>query len=276
MPPLASNGGSPWGGNTPCVGVETDGGDLLILDGGMGLPWLGHALLKNAFSQGKGVGHILITHPHWGHIQGIPFFMPMLIPGNRFTFYGRGSQGCSLEDLLRAQMDTIYCPVPNSFDDAIGARIRVCETDDGEFRINRTRVTARQVNHAAGTVCQGYRLDDDATSLAYLPDVEYLQTAHRDQALELARDVDLLIHDAYYTAAEYEHCRGRGHCCDRDAVEIALAASARHLLLFHHHPGHGDPGRYAIIDAYAGCQLTIEAACEGAQYVLGKGRSKED
>ena len=276
LPSSAGGGGSSWGGNTPCVEVETDGGDLLILDGGMGLHWLGQALLKNAFGQGQGSAHILITHPHWGHIQGIPFCAPLLIPGNRFIFYGRGSQGCSLEDLLRAQMDTTYCPVPNFFDDDIGARIRVCETDDGEFRIGRIRITARQVNHAAGTICRGYRLDDDTASLAYLPDVEYLQTAHRDQALELAHDVDLLIHDAHYTATEYEQRRGCGHCCDRDAVEIALAASVRHLLLFHHHPDHDDPGRYAAIDEYADCQLTIETACEGAQYVLGKGISKEN
>jgi ribonuclease BN (tRNA processing enzyme) len=122
----------------------------------------------------------------------------------------------------------------------------------------------------AGTVCLGYRLDDTTASLAYLPDVEYLDDTHRHPALELARGVDLLLHDTHYTTAEYPHHRGRGHACDRDAVEIAREAGARHLLLFHHHPDHTDASIDAMVACYEEEDFVLEGARQGREYVLGK------
>ena len=266
--PEPTNSG--YGGNTPCVEVVTGENQRLILDGGLGLHWLGRSLLKAGFGNGKGQAHILLSHTHWGHIQGIPFCTPtMLIPGNHFTVYGCGTPDDSLADLLRKQMETTYCPVPNFLKAGIGAKIEIREIDEGGFKIGSTSVEVRQVNHAPGTVCLGYRLDDGATSLAYLPDVEYLEDAHRAQALELARGVDLLLHDAHFTTAEYAQQRGQGHACDRDAFEIAREAGARHLLLFHHHPDHGDDAIDAVVSTYADQSIPVQGAREGAEYVLG-------
>ena len=263
------------GGNTPCVEVRVPGCEPLVLDAGMGLHWLGNALLEEGFDLGRGRAHLLLTHTHWGHIQGIPFLTPpMLIPGNHFTFYGCGSSGYSLEELLNIQMDAVYCPVPNAFLDGVGATTRICEIDAGSFSIGPVRITARRVNHVPGIICLGYRLDTESASLAYLPDIEYLEEDHRRQALELAGDVDLLIHDAHFTAAEYQTRRGQGHCCADDAVRLAREAEARHLLLFHHHPDRVDSSCYADTVTSTADGLTVEPACEQTLYVIDKSKVK--
>ncbi|MEE2832270.1 MAG: hypothetical protein VYD18_07910 [Candidatus Latescibacterota bacterium] len=114
------------GGNTPCVGVRTVDGELLILDAGIGLHWLGTELLGNGFAEG-GQAHILITHTHWGHIQGLPFFPPMLVGGCHIHLYGSGGSA-PLGNVLRRRMERAYCPVPNFFDDGVGA------TDGDRYR----------------------------------------------------------------------------------------------------------------------------------------------
>ena len=263
-----------YGGNTPCVEVETAARQRLILDGGMGLHWLGRALLEDGFDQGRGQAHLLLTHTHWGHIQGIPFCTPpMLIAGNRFTICGPGHASASLADLLAAQMDPAYCPVPNFLDPGIGADLDIREIDEGEFKIGGARILARRVKHVPDAICLGYRLEDGAASLAYLPDVEYLEDAHRAPAVELARGVDLLLHDAHFTTAEYPRQRGRGHACNRDAVEIAREAKVGQLLLFHHHPDRADITIDAVVRAYARQDIPVQGAREGAEYVLGEDQS---
>lgn len=264
--PEAENGR--YGGNTPCIEVRSSEDDLLILDAGIGLHWLGDELMMNSFGGGEGRGHILVSHTHWSHIQGIPFFLPMLISGNRFSIYGTGGAD-SFKDLLLEQMTSYYCPVPNFFDDSIGALTRIEEIDEREFAIGSTRVTARRVNHVPDVVTLGFRIEDAAGgSLAYIPDVEYLEQEHRDQTLELAAGVDMLIHDAHQTTDEYPARRGRGHSSVQDAIEIARQAQARHLVLFHHHPDRSDS---AIDDLLRSCDsvgLRVDAAREGAEYTL--------
>ena len=259
-----------YGGNTPCVEIITTDEQLLILDGGMGLHWLGRSLLETDFSRGSGKAHLLLSHTHWDHIQGIPFFTPpMLIPGNHFVVYGCGNGHHTLDDLLRKQMDTIYCPVPNFFNCDIGAKVEVREVDEGAFEIGTTHVQIRRVNHVANSVCLGYRLENGTASLAYLPNVEYLEEAHLEPALELARDVDLLIHDAYFTTAEYAGAARQGHSCDGAAVDLAETAGVRHLLLFNHHPDHCDDTIDAVVKTYADRAFPVAGAREGAEYTLG-------
>ena len=266
--PTAHPDSAGYGGNTPCVEVEPKEGQRLILDAGTGLHWLGLSLLEARASGGGMEAHILLSHTHWAHIQGIPFATPMLMAGNRFTLRGTRNGSASLADLLARQMDSTYCPVPNFLAAGIGADLDVEETDQGEFEVGGTRVRARRLNHVPGTVCLGYRLDSDSGSLAYLPDVEYLEAAHRDPALDLADGVDLLIHDAHYTTAEYPQKREQGHACDRDAVEIAREAGVARLLLFHHHPDRTDAELDDVASAYGDAELSIQPAREGTEYLL--------
>lgn len=264
--PAPANAG--YGGNTCCAEVRAADGTLFILDAGMGLHWLGKALMPDGFDKGGGRAHLLLSHTHWAHIQGIPFFTPLLIAGNRFALYGPGD-GVPLPERMREQLRPTYCPVPNFFNERIGAAVRLQEVEEGAFQIGSARVLARRVNHVPGTACFGYRLEDGPAVLAYLPDVEYLSAAHRQPALELAQGADLLLHDAHYTAAEYPTHRGQGHACDRDAVTLAREAGVRRLALFHHHPDHDDSCIDAMVAAYQGQGLEVEGGREGATYALG-------
>jgi len=265
--PVASH--ARYGGNTPCIEVRTDDDEVLILDAGIGLHWLGDSLLADGFSRGEGRAHILLSHTHWAHIQGIPFCNPMLVAGNRFAIHGRGNGGDSLEQLLLGQMDSAFCPVPNFLDDRIGAALAIAEIGALEFDIGATHVVARLVHHVDDAVCLGYRLENGNGSLAYIPDVEYLEEAHRIPSVELAAGVDLLIHDAHHTTADYPGRRGCGHSCDTDAIDIARRAGARKVLLFHHHPDHDDDSIDAVVSSHENGDLPVAGAREGEEFVLG-------
>ena len=115
----------------------------------------------------------------------------------------------------------------------------------------------------------GVGLDDGDSSMAYIPDVEYLDDAHRRPALELADGVDLLIHDAHHTTADYPGRRGCGHSCDTDAIDIARRAGARKVLLFHHHPDHDDDSIDAVVSSHENGDLPVAGAREGEEFVLG-------
>lgn len=260
-----------YGGNTPCVEVRAPDGETLILDAGIGLHWLGVGLIEGGFSRRQRRAHILLTHTHWGHIQGLPFFQPMLDGNCRFNLYGSPGPGNgSLRDLLLQQMDSAYCPVPNFFEDRIGARLTIADIDETPFQIGDTRVTPRRVNHVAGADCLGYRLECGGASMAYIPDVEYLEAAHRQPALELAAGAGLLIHDAHFAADEYVGHRGTGHSSDRAAVDLAREAGVGRVLLFHHHPDRADSAIDRIVATHQDCGLSVEAAAERAEYRLGE------
>ncbi len=254
-----------YGGSTPCIEVRASDGELFVLDAGIGLHFLGKTLLERA--AGAAIeGTILLTHFHWDHIQGIPFFMPFYFEGNRFTICGNPGTEDDLEAVLRYQMDACYCPVPNFFDDRTGADLNLVGVGEGRFEMGATTVSTRHVNHVAGEPCLGYRLESGSRALAYIPDVEYLDDEHREAAIDLARDVDLLIHDAHFAADR--HVRGSGHSSDAHAVEIGQAAGAAQMLLFHHHPEHADETIDAMVSSHRGNGLLVEGAREGAELVL--------
>ena len=253
------------GGNTACLEVRVEGAPTLILDAGMGLHWLGDDLLKGDFGRGQGTAHILLTHVHWDHIQGIPFFTPLLIPGNHIAIYGPDTE---LASQLLAQMHTTFCPVPNFFTEGIGAEIVVGEVQASEFTIGNANIKTSPINHWGGAKCMGYRIEADGHSIAYLPDVEYLEEAHRQQVVDLIAGVDLLFHDAMLTADEYPQHRGRGHCSIDDGVDIAVRAKVGRLVLFSHHPDRSDPEIENIVTTCSGNGVEVEAGREGSEYVL--------
>jgi phosphoribosyl 1,2-cyclic phosphodiesterase len=257
-----------YGGSTPCVEVRGTANELVILDAGIGLHWLGQRLLGEGFSR-EGQAHILLSHLHWDHIQGLPFFTPMLMAGNDIHVYGQTGNGSGngrgLRNSLLQQMERAYCPVPNFFEEGIGAQLTIHDLSDGSFEIGGIRVRYRQIHHGAAVTCLGYRLENDGGSLAYLPDVSYTEPEHFEAALDLADGVDLLIHDAHHTASDPQV---DGHATDADAVRVGEESDVGRVLLFHHHPDRTDDEIDAIVAGYNDHRVRVGAATQGEEIRL--------
>lgn len=272
-----------YGGNTSCVEVQTADGTLLVLDAGTGLRALGDALLARPGAARR--GHILISHTHWDHIQGFPFFKPLFESGNQWDVYAPRGFGASLRDTLAGQMQYTYFPVAL---EALGASIHYHDLVEGSFTIGGVRVTAHYLNHPALTL--GYRIEADGSTLVYATDHEcharasalgrplgqVLQPLHPGDSrhLDFIAGADLLVHDTQYTAAEYPSHAGWGHSTLEYVVDLAVAGGVRRLELFHHDPARDDAavdallaaGRKRVADA--GARMEISAASEGRMVEL--------
>ena len=272
-----------FGGNTPCVEVRA-GGEIIILDSGTGIRQLG-AALSSEFNGKPPHLTILITHTHWDHIQGFPFFKPAYNPKNQIQLLGYEGAKKGLASVLSQQMESPYFPIELK---RLPGNILIKELKQMAFKIGAVNVKAELANHPG--VCVGYRLESADGSLAYLPDNEPFQRRHQlqrqstpkkkpgatefaraaDQKLvEFVRGVDLLILDAQYDSQEYRQHVGWGHGCAEDAVNLAIRAGVRQLSLFHHDPEHDDNAIRRIVEdarkaAIAGKhRLQIDAAREG-------------
>ncbi|MEW6303811.1 MAG: response regulator [Verrucomicrobiota bacterium] len=277
-----------YGGNTSCVEVRADG-EIIILDAGTGIRPLGLSLVSEFKHQPVGMT-VLLTHTHWDHIQGFPFFIPAYNPKNRLRILGYEGARAGLESTLSSQMESPYFPISMQ---QMPGNIECEELKDLTFNVGHVKVQASFMNHPG--VCVGYRLTTSAGSIAYLPDNEpfirlkadpgKLSPKEHAEALEFARsqdqkliefirDVDILIMDSQYDATEYPRHVGWGHTCVDDSVAFALSANARQLFLFHHDPGHDD--KYiADLEAHAkdlvqkqSGDVKIQAAREGLEVIL--------
>ncbi len=265
-----------YGGNTSCVEVRTADGTLIVLDCGTGVHELGQALSTGESPPMR--GHLLISHTHWDHIQGLPFFAPLFVAGNIWDIYAPGGLGKHLEQTLAGQMEYAYFPVTL---DQLGATIRYHDLVEGLFDLGDVRVTTRYLNHPALTL--GYRLESSRAVVVYATDHEPharppLEGSHQpgmdpnvlpvhreDQRhIEFLREADLVIHDAQYTAAEYPQKTGWGHSPMEDTVDVAMAARAKRLALFHHDPLRDDDALDRLVDL---CRRRV-AACHGALEVF--------
>ncbi len=223
-----------YGGDTSCVEVRTsDKGTLLILDGGTGIRRLGIDLFQDKSWNRK--GHILLSHAHWDHIQGIPFFGPAFDPKNDFTFYGQFKVDGRLEDVLRGQMEYNYFPVRLG---DMGAGMKFVELVEQTITIDDVAVTTCHLPHPQG--CFGYRIDDGQAVLVYMTDNELEPAGLSEKHISLARDADLLIFDTMYTEEEFARKRGWGHSTWRVGIELAERAGAKQLCMFHHSPDYDD------------------------------------
>jgi phosphoribosyl 1,2-cyclic phosphodiesterase len=226
-----------YGGNTVCVDVRLTDGTVIVLDAGTGIRELGRLLLRD---EHRGPIHSLITHAHWDHIIGIPFFGPIWRKDTHLLFYPLAT---TAQERLRHNsilFDEIHFPVRAA---DIPAKIELIDASDERWRIGSARISRIQLNHPGGA--QGFRIDDDdGTSLCYLTDNELSPPGPAaislDALARFAQGTGLLIHDAQYVEADMPAKRGWGHSVVGDVLELARQAEAETVALFHHEPERDD------------------------------------
>ena len=275
-----------YGGNTSCVEVRADG-ELIILDAGTGIRQLGRQL-QQEFGLRPIRMTILVTHTHWDHIQGFPFFSPAYDPRNQVRILAFEGPRKGLEATLSIQMESPYFPI--SMQEMPG-NIEFEELKALDFEVGKVPVKATFMNHPG--VCVGYKLLTSAGTIVYFPDNEMFgrlrsaEVAHNnmEEHTNFARKqdaklqdfiaaADVVISDAQYDAAEYAEHVGWGHSCIDDVVDMAIAANVKQLFLFHHDPDHDDTkiaqmlagARKRVTDARSA--LIVEAAREGFEVTL--------
>ncbi len=270
--PCSSDQQRRYGGNTSCVLVEVEGEPPLILDLGTGLRSLG--LYLHPLLQADGVplqATALLTHLHYDHVLGLPFFSPMRDPGAVLDVFGPSQEGGPLHDVLAGMVRPPFFPI--SMADFRG--VLRCEDIDGsaDFAVGGIGVKARPVPHIGHTL--GFRVEADGRSLAYISDHQApvdRRTVDK-QVLDLCEDADLVVHDAQYTDDEFVGLAGWGHSTEAYAVRVASEAGARRLMLFHHDPAHSDKQIDRMLTHarhVASRQLEVSAASEGMSVNLGK------
>ena len=259
-----------YGGNTACIEVRA-GDTLIILECGTGLRGMGASLVKE-FGSRPMEGHIFLSHSHWDHIQGFPFFVPLYNPKNSFKIYGLHAAHGSLKNVFSGSMAEDYFPVLLS---DMGGKLDFVEMA-GPQDAGEAKVKYRHLNHPG--LCIGFRMETHGKTITYIADHECFarlsgenQESMRQDAeiLDFARGSDLIIREAQYTEDEYSKKKGWGHSTFDDVVKFGIAAGTRKLVLFHHDPEHTDE----IMDekvvyckklvSLAGSEMECEAAAEG-------------
>ena len=276
-----------YGGNTTCVEVRADG-EIIVLDAGSGIRPLGLALAEEFQAQPINLS-LFITHAHWDHIQGFPFFKLAYDPKNEIRIFGFDGAGATFPQILAQPMKAPFFPIAMR---ELSAKMDINKLTEMNCSIGKLEIRAAFVNHPG--ICAGYRIFTSAGSIAFLPDHEPYEfflhstkgnqlnseeakkTASDERAslVEFLRGSDILILDAQYTDEEYETHVGWGHGSISSAVSLALDAEVQKLLLFHHDPNHDDWTVEAMeksareLVAKSGSLLEIAAAQEGSEILL--------
>jgi phosphoribosyl 1,2-cyclic phosphodiesterase len=262
-----------YGGNTSCVSLRPKNGGLIVLDCGTGARNLGMALMEGAFGQGRGEASILLSHAHWDHIQGFPFFVPLYYPGNRFHIFGGAQSSAMLEGILEGQMAPQYFPVQTLKN--MGASIDIAAIDEGAaFQVAGCTVRARTNPHGrAGALA--FRIEDDGQAVVYASDAGYGAGGPPPASVDLYRGADLLIHDSTFTPEDGRRYADRGFSSVENAVDAAVAGQVKRLVLFHYDQDYSDAevdglcarGR-RLLDERGGREIELIGSTEGATLSL--------
>jgi phosphoribosyl 1,2-cyclic phosphodiesterase/peroxiredoxin len=277
-----------YGGNTSCVSLTTDTGHLYILDCGSGLRELGAFLMSpewpHGFQHTNGKtdkiieGYILLSHTHWDHIQGFPFFVPVFRPGNRFNIIGSSTCSQTISSILAGQMEQTYFPVSL---EALPSQLTFYSLHDKVAWLDGAQVTGHALKHPIPSTA--YRIEIGGTSVVYATDNEPLSLPDLkpgvllgDDVIDanlvnLARNADILIHDAQYSTSELVNGKeGWGHSSVEVAVDTALRANVKKLVLYHHDPAHSDQTIDGLLElarqrvaSHKNAKLEITAAQDG-------------
>jgi len=260
-----------YGGNTSCFEVRHRG-VRLIFDAGSGVRPLGADLVE----KGPNSIHIFLTHFHWDHIQGFPFFAPLYDPEDTITVVGPKQQDIDVQNLFAGQMGPIYFPVPFS---VVAAAMEFEHLNAGSYEVGGAVLDVMRVKHPSFVI--GYRIKVGGRTICFIPDNEMEGPGYEvgegwDQRIrDFVGGADLLIHDAMYTDEEYVARAGWGHSTFSQAARLAEEGGAKRLLLFHHDPTRSDDELDEIVlrlrDASRarGSALDLDAAAEGVEITLG-------
>jgi len=245
-----------FGGNTACVEMQSSDGDTLIFDAGSGIRELGTHLIQQ--SGGKPLDiHLFISHFHWDHVLGLPFFAPVFSSKNAVTIYS-SPYSDPLRPAIEGVLSAPYFPVEF---DALPSRVSLRDVPSSGIHVGSMNVTPFPVRHPQGSC--GYRVEAAGAVAIYVPDREPGNKDMDQGIVDYCRGADVLIHDSQYTPEEYITHRGWGHCDWSEAARVARAAEVKRLILFHHDPTHSDEAVSGIAEKTRAMFPNTEAAREG-------------
>jgi phosphoribosyl 1,2-cyclic phosphodiesterase len=260
-----------YGGNTSCVEVRVND-QIYIFDCGTGFRNLGKQLALEQDAQKAHNGrkehpiaaHIFLSHYHWDHIQGIPFFAPLYGDRNNSFVFHSSNRTCGLQQALEEQMADPYFPVNMS---EMAAHRKFSDIDEGRIAFDHCTVDAKWLNHPQG--CLGFRMEAEGKVLVYATDNEPGHTIFDKNVRKLAEGADVLIYDAQYLPDEYAaRKQGWGHSHWREAVNIVMESGVKELILFHHDPDHSDTCIDSVVTKAREYYPKVRAASEGMEILL--------
>ncbi len=227
-----------YGGNTACVTIRSADDKLFILDVGMGATVLGKKLMASEFGKGAGSAALLLTHTHWDHIQGFPFFVPFYIPGNAFGIYGTGGSPEVLKEILDGQFNPHFSPLHSLGNLPAGMEFNVVQ-EGKPAQIQGLSVTACSAEHGRRTAL-AYRVEEGDQVVVYAPDTAYPDGAPSPELARLFAGATYLIHDTTYTPEDQQGRQSRGHSSIADAARVAAACQVNNLVMFHYDQDYSD------------------------------------